>query len=107
MSKKPIRIEKVGNDGLHLVFSEPMAFNNGDAIVMEIDLVSSNGVIGQVAVRHPVSPSIWTIEYDNDTGPDDDGFAEWWIVTDGERSFTCRKEFDAKWLCDTLNGESK
>ena len=44
----------------------------------------------------------WTIEYDNDTGDDDGGFWEWWTVTDGNRSFKCDSEADAKWLCSIL-----
>lgn len=48
----------------------------------------------------------WKIEYDNDTGPDDEGFWEWWTVTDGEKSFKCDVEADAKWLLNLLN-ESK
>lgn len=34
----------------------------------------------------------WRIEYDNDTGPSDEGFWEWWTVTDGTRSFKCDTE---------------
>lgn len=49
----------------------------------------------------------WRIEYENDVGPDDGGFWEWWTVTDGEKSFKCDKEEDAKWLCDLLNKEVK
>lgn len=45
----------------------------------------------------------WKIEYDNDTGPSDEGFWEWWTVTDGDKSFKCDDEADAKWLCDLLN----
>lgn len=45
----------------------------------------------------------WTIEYDNDTGPGDDSFSQWWTVTDGERRFDCRDAGDATWLCETLN----
>ncbi len=40
----------------------------------------------------------WEITYDNDTGPGDDGYAEWWHVTKGEKSFKCYEEEDAKWL---------
>lgn len=46
----------------------------------------------------------WTIEYDNDTGPDDDYFEQWWTVTDGTRRFRCYEEEDATWLAATLNG---
>lgn len=44
----------------------------------------------------------WTVQYDNDAGPDG-GFAEWWTVTNGEKSFTAHSEADAKWLADVLN----
>lgn len=45
----------------------------------------------------------WTIEYYNDTGPNDEGFWEWWDVTNGKRSFKTDTEDDAKWLCAFLN----
>ena len=48
----------------------------------------------------------WKIEYDNDTGPGDEGFWEWWTVTDGARSFKCNSEDDAKWLSETLNAST-
>lgn len=47
---------------------------------------------------------MWKIQYDNDTGPDDESFLEWWTVTDGEKTFDCSNEDDAKWLCELLNG---
>lgn len=31
--------------------------------------------------------SKWRMEYDNDTGPTDGGFCEWWDVTDGDKVF--------------------
>lgn len=37
----------------------------------------------------------WEIEYDN---WGEDGYSEWWHVTDGEKSFKCYEEEDAKWL---------
>lgn len=40
----------------------------------------------------------WKIVYDNDTGPEDESFWEWWSVTNGEKSFQCRSEMDAEWL---------
>ena len=43
---------------------------------------------------------MWTVEYNNDTGPDDEGFWEWWAVTDGKRNFD---QDDAAWLVYTLN----
>lgn len=43
--------------------------------------------------------SDWRIDYDNDTGPGDGGFWEWWTVTDGNRSFRVdSSEADALWL---------
>lgn len=45
----------------------------------------------------------WKIEYDNDTGSGDEGFWEWWTVSDGTRSFKCNSEDDAEWLAETLN----
>ena len=50
---------------------------------------------------------MWTIEYDNDTVPMDEGFYEWWTVTNGTKSFKCGSEFDAEWLCDILNEYAK
>jgi hypothetical protein len=44
----------------------------------------------------------WTITYDNDVGPDDDGFWEWWNVTDGARSFKCDSKADAEFLLAAL-----
>lgn len=46
---------------------------------------------------------MWTIEYDNDTGPSDDSFSETWIVTDGVKSFEASSQEVAEWLRDTLN----
>ena len=48
---------------------------------------------------------MWTIEYDNETIGDDDGFAEWWTVTNGERFFESRDKADAEWLCALLNAQ--
>jgi len=45
----------------------------------------------------------WEIIYDNDTGPNDEGFSCWWTVTDGNKSFRCYAEDHAKWLCNILN----
>lgn len=44
----------------------------------------------------------WAIEYDNDVGRDDESFSESWTVTDGERSFRCNNEGDARWLKEQL-----
>jgi hypothetical protein len=45
----------------------------------------------------------WRVVYSNDVGPDDDGFWEWWEVTDGKRTFKSDSEEDAEWLCAVLN----
>ena len=47
----------------------------------------------------------WKIEYDNDVGPNDEGFWEWWMVTNGVRGFKCGDKEDAEWLCSVLNKE--
>lgn len=44
-----------------------------------------------------------TITYDNDTGPGDEGFYEWWDVTYGTRSFECSTKEDAEWLSKILD----
>lgn len=44
----------------------------------------------------------WRIEYDNDTGPDDGGYREWWTVTNDEKSFKCDSIEDAEWLLSIL-----
>lgn len=43
------------------------------------------------------------IECDNDAGYDE-GFREWWTVTDDIRNFKCDAEADAIWLRNLLNG---
>ena len=49
----------------------------------------------------------WHIKYNNDTGPRDDYFYEWWDVLDTDeeigKCFKCDVEEDANWLCDILN----
>lgn len=45
----------------------------------------------------------WVVEYDNDTGPDDEGFSEWWEVSNGAMSFKAYTKYSAEWLCKTLN----
>lgn len=45
----------------------------------------------------------WKIEYDNDTGPRDESFHEWWTVICGDTYFKCCSESEANWLCDILN----
>jgi hypothetical protein len=46
---------------------------------------------------------IWKIEWHNDVGPDDEGYWEWWEVSDGVKTFRCDSEDDAKWLLSILN----
>lgn len=45
----------------------------------------------------------YEVEYDNDTGPDDEGFYEFWKISNGESTFTAYSEGDANWLCELLN----
>lgn len=45
----------------------------------------------------------WRIEYDNDTGPNDEYLLEWWEVTNGKMWFRCYNDDAAQWLCATLN----
>lgn len=45
----------------------------------------------------------WRVEYDNEVGQDDEGFGEWWEVTDGDKSFKSTNEKGANWLADILN----
>lgn len=45
----------------------------------------------------------WRVDYDNDTGPDDDYFHEWWVVTNGNTEFICDDKKNANELCDLLN----
>ena len=49
--------------------------------------------------------SEWEVEYDNDTGPNDDCFVEWFNVSDGVTSFRAYEEKDALWLKAVLNGK--
>ncbi len=49
----------------------------------------------------------WNIEYDNDVGSNDEGFWEWWAVSDGMRYFKCDAEEDAEWLQNVLEGPTK
>lgn len=48
-------------------------------------------------------PNQWTVTYRNDVGSDDEGFWEWWEVSDGNKTFRTEEEEDAKWLADLLN----
>jgi hypothetical protein len=45
----------------------------------------------------------WVIEYDNDTGPGDEYFVEWFNVTNGEKSFRCNSKEDAEFLLASLS----
>lgn len=45
----------------------------------------------------------WKVNYENDVGPYDEGFWEWWTVSNDEKSFKCDSKDDADWLCTTLN----
>ena len=47
----------------------------------------------------------WKMEYHNDVGPNDEGFWEWYEVTDGKRTFKCNLEEDALWLLAVLEGK--
>ena len=49
----------------------------------------------------------WSVDYHNDTGTDDEGFWEWWTVSDGTKTFRCDSRKDAEWLADLLNTFSK
>lgn len=52
-----------------------------------------------------MSAKLWVVEYDNDTGPNDDCFWEYWDIVNtatGAR-FRSRERADALWLCDLLN----
>jgi hypothetical protein len=48
----------------------------------------------------------WKVDRNNDVGANDEGFWEWWEVTDGERVFKADSEADADWLCELLNEHS-
>ncbi|MFT5724157.1 MAG: hypothetical protein ACI9JN_001274 [Bacteroidia bacterium] len=49
----------------------------------------------------------WRVDYDNDTGPGDEGFWEWWEITDGKTLYTSRNEEAAKELCEILNNQKQ
>jgi len=55
------------------------------------------------------TPGLWRVEYDNDTGPDDEGFDEWWTVYDGERVvgwFSSEEEAQAIASVPTLRAQN-
>lgn len=48
----------------------------------------------------------YVVEYQNDTGPHDDGFWEWYEVTDTETRIVmckCSNAENAQKICDLLN----
>ena len=47
----------------------------------------------------------WEIKYDNDTGPNDEGFEQWWDVDGNGMSFRCWSEEQAEWLKTVLEKE--
>jgi len=47
--------------------------------------------------------SKWSFRYTNDVGPEDDGFWEWYEITDGKTIFKTDEQEDAEWLCNKLN----
>lgn len=46
----------------------------------------------------------WKITYDNDTGPNDEGYWEWWNVSNDELglSYKCNTEKEAKYLLEAF-----
>lgn len=48
-------------------------------------------------------PRPWYVEYDNDTGYTDDGYCEWWNVSDGFTTYKTYIKEDAMNLCAILN----
>lgn len=77
------------------------------------ELINGMGIdVEEVAVvrggeNKKMEHAVWTIEYCNDVGPRDEGFWEWWEISDGERTFKANDETDANWLCETLNREAR
>lgn len=45
----------------------------------------------------------WKVEYNNDTGFNDEGFEEWWTVTNGNVGYRCDSENDAVQLLSVLS----
>lgn len=85
--------EELPGGGLRFIFDEPVILDSRGIIAMKITMKWVENF----------SPKKWTIKYDYDTGINDDYFIERWIITNGERDFTCRDEDNAKWLCALLN----
>jgi len=50
---------------------------------------------------------MWRIERDNDVGPMDESFWEWWNITDGKQVFRADEKGDAEWLCALLNKQQE
>jgi len=48
---------------------------------------------------------LYKVEYDSDCGIDDEGFVEWWDVTDDDQCFRCNSESEANWLVALINRE--
>ena len=46
---------------------------------------------------------MWKVEYNNDVGPDDERFEEWWEITDGTTTYKATSAEEAQMLCDQLN----
>ena len=71
------------------------------------ELINGMGIeVEEVAVVQGQKRAMWTIKYSNDVGPNDEGFWEWWEISDGERMFQANTEAEAHWLCNRLNQET-
>ena len=46
----------------------------------------------------------WRKDWNNDVGPDDDYYIEWFEVRNGDRRYKCDEEEDADYLVSLLNG---
>lgn len=55
-------------------------------------------------VTYEEYPLPWHVQYDNDVGPDDDGFWEWWgvIAANGETVCRCDSEVVANAIVAAL-----
>lgn len=49
----------------------------------------------------------WKIEYENDTGLNDDNYSQWYNITNGIKTYISYNEKNAEWLCKTLNDLEK
>lgn len=86
--------------GTHTAMLSIARKNGKTALITE---TQSRKLKEQLGMLEPNMSDAWQIIYNNDSGPDDDGFWEWWDVTDGNRSFRCDSEEDAKWLVENLS----